>query len=529
MVEWWESAPIVTNNEKAAPLRGGPPKSDASQSGYLSSGSGVRSSSAPSSDREYLDNREKGFVDKVWDWTQKAAGNEWERTKRDFQTIDDLVRVTARGMTFGWADAAAGYMSGTGTEAERARTDAAKSRQGVTGALAELGGSMATTGGLMKLAPAAFGAAQGQSMGMRAVAGAGSGAAIGGLDAAGRGEDIARGAAIGAAAGGVLAPAGELAGKVGARFMNRGVEPRTSEAITAEARKLYKTADDAGVRLSQSSWNNAVEEVNRAAAKANIDPRTDRAAVTALDAFRELQGQQMTLTQAEAQRQFLNKVISNLPESDQSSMPVLMSMKGALDDWIGGLKAADIVAGDIDVGRQSLVSARKFWTARGKVEILERAFDKAENAGQPFDAAIRGQFRSIANAKDFNKRWTAPEKRAIQAVARSGGIDSLMSSLGLLGKLAVGPAVAGGGAGYAVGGPLGMGIGAGVGAVARGAEYLATTGAARDAQLLISNGTVPASIGKAGTLGRVLGMSGGMEAGKRALAPEKLRNGRVVE
>lgn len=113
--------------------------------------------------------------------------------------------------------------------------------------------------------------------------------------------------------------------------------------------------------------------------------------------------------------------------------------------------------------------------------MIEGAFDKAENAAptQPFDSAIRSQFRIVANRPDFKKRWTAEEQRAILGVVRGGSINGLISSLGLLGRLA-GPAGLGGGVGFGLGGPTGAVVGAGVGATLQGVQSSAARGAADD-------------------------------------------------
>ncbi|MBY5841422.1 hypothetical protein J3P71_03975 [Rhizobium leguminosarum] len=511
MANWWENDPVVGGEQKdAAPARPSP-KTDAPP--------------PKTPDKYYLENRETGFVDKLWDGA-KRLGFPVYRMQRDLQTVDDLVRTVARGATFGWADTAVGKLSGTGTEFERARTSEAMTRTGNAGKAAEFGGSMMTAGGLMKAAPALFGAATGQSLIARGVAGAGSGAAIGAVDAAGHDENITRGAVVGGVAGGILAPVGELAGKGLARLTNRlsGVENPTTAALYEKAKSLYRAADDAGVRLSQSSWNDAVHKVNVAAAEAAVDARTDKAAFTALKAFDELAGQQMTLSQVEKQRQFINRVITNLTDDQKSSLPVLMSMRSALDDWVGGLRKSDIVAGDLDVGVTSLVEARKLWNSRSKLEVIEGAFDKAENAAptQPFDSAIRSQFRVVANRPDFKKRWTAEEQRAILGVVRGGSINGLISSLGLLGRLA-GPAGLGGGVGFGLGGPTGAVVGAGVGATLQGVQSSAARGAADDARLLIGTGSPPPLVGGAGTLGRTLGVVGGITEGKKAMEPEKLK------
>jgi hypothetical protein len=66
------------------------------------------------------------------------------------QAADDIVRSVANGATFGFADKLAGYMNGTGTDAERAKSQEALDRAGGAGTVAELTGAVATPIGLAR-------------------------------------------------------------------------------------------------------------------------------------------------------------------------------------------------------------------------------------------------------------------------------------------------------------------------------------------------------------------------------------------
>jgi len=60
------------------------------------------------------------------------------------RAADDIVRSVANGMTFGFADKLAGAINGTGTETERSKSQEALDRAGSAGAVAEIGGAVAT-------------------------------------------------------------------------------------------------------------------------------------------------------------------------------------------------------------------------------------------------------------------------------------------------------------------------------------------------------------------------------------------------
>lgn len=110
---------------------------------------------------------------------------------------DDTVRMLANGLTLGAIDNFAGYMSGEGFEAEKAKTQQARDRAGILGMAAEIGGSVLPAAGLMRAGVTAMnlpriGAFLGPTI---------DGAAYGALSALGHGEDIGTGALWGAGLG----------------------------------------------------------------------------------------------------------------------------------------------------------------------------------------------------------------------------------------------------------------------------------------------------------------------------------------
>lgn len=133
--------------------------------------------------------------------------------QKPLKAADDLVRLAANGMTFGFADKIAGYFGGEGTEAERARTEDARARAGGAGIAAELGGAIATPAGLAKAGVTAT-----RLPGMIGRYGglAADGAAMGVADALGNDRDIATNAATGAA----LGAAGQAAVGLGKKLIS---------------------------------------------------------------------------------------------------------------------------------------------------------------------------------------------------------------------------------------------------------------------------------------------------------------------
>lgn len=133
--------------------------------------------------------------------------------QKPLKAADDLVRLAANGMTFGFADKIAGYMGGDGTEAERAKTEDARTRAGGAGLVAEIGGGIATPAGLAKagLTATRLPGVVGRLGGLAA-----DGAAIGVADALGNDQDVMTGAALGAG----LGAAGQAVAGLGTKMIS---------------------------------------------------------------------------------------------------------------------------------------------------------------------------------------------------------------------------------------------------------------------------------------------------------------------
>lgn len=175
------------------------------------------------------------------------------------QTADDLVRLAANGITFGFADKIAGYMDGTGTEAERARSEGARDRQGMLGTAAEIGGSLVAPLGLAR---AGLTATRLPGMIGRYGGLAADGAAIGVADALGNDRDVATGAATGAA----LGAAGQAVVGLGSKLISplRSPPERAAAAAVLAKEGVPVTAGQKTgskmVRMSESEIGGTVAE-----------------------------------------------------------------------------------------------------------------------------------------------------------------------------------------------------------------------------------------------------------------------------
>lgn len=183
--------------------------------------------------------------------------------QKPFKAADDLVRLAADGMTFGFADKLAGYMSGDGTEAERAKTADAMSRAGSAGLAAELGGGLATPAGLANTGITAvrLPGALGRLGGLAA-----DGAAIGVADALGHDQDVTTGAALGAG----LGAAGQAVTGLGAKIVSPFRAPAERQAA-ADVLTREGVPVTAGQRTGSKMLRMAESEIGGTAAEDVFD------------------------------------------------------------------------------------------------------------------------------------------------------------------------------------------------------------------------------------------------------------------
>lgn len=178
------------------------------------------------------------------------------------QAADDIVRATANGLTFGFADKIAGALSGEGTEAERQRSQQAQERAGLAYNAAQMAGGLrsalsAGNAGLTLIgrgAPATM-TGLGGVLARTGVAGL-EGAGYGALDALGNDTSVGMGAGLGALGGsvgnligeGVQAGVNAFRGQPAQNYVARSAQadaitPEIAQARLAELGPDAKIAD----------------------------------------------------------------------------------------------------------------------------------------------------------------------------------------------------------------------------------------------------------------------------------------------
>jgi hypothetical protein len=394
-------------------------------------------------------------------WYQKAG-----------QAADDIVRSVANGATFGFADKLAGYLNGTGTDAERAKSQEALDRAGGAGTVAELTGAVATPIGLARNGVALAGrfgtdAMQGlpglaARTGLMATEGAGYGA----VGAAGHDQNVKNGALLGAIMGGGANVVGEGlavgANKVAGAFNKQPVIP-TADQLRQRAQAAYQAADAADVVFTPQAVTSLRNRVFNDLVGMGYDPALQPGAAAIVRRLDDLHGNNVSLTGLDS----LRKVAGNgYVAGNNSNNRAVAQIIAAIDDAVANPTTGDVLFGNAAAGSNALTEARALWSQLAKANTISEARDSAAlraastGAGGNIDNATRQNMRRVYE----NGRGFTPDENDALLTAIRGTPGQ--NALRLVGRLAPTGVVSGGigasigaGAGSALGGPAGAAVG----------------------------------------------------------------------
>lgn len=459
--QWWGSAPLAAPASPQAPPQGGGAYFEPASvtPGYVPTHLGPPP--APAARR--LTPAQQEFHSAPW--YRQAA-----------QAADDVVRLAANGLTFGFADRLAAGLNNTTTEQERAQTAQARERASAAAIPAELAGGLRTgvslaNAGVTAVRPALQAMTGPVGVGLRTGAMAIDGAALGGLSAAGHGESIARGAAIGAGAGALgNALIGEpvrAVSRAAGGAVNRAPEPPTGPQLRARADAAYQAADDAGVIISSPSIHRLDASIADDLANFGFHPAMHPRVAAAVGEISSAvqSGNPITLRGLDVLRRIVGQAARS-PEASERALA--RNIIDRIDDFIARAGPDDILAGNAQQGIPALQEARQLWSQVRRLDTVDDAVVRAERraastgTGGNEDNALRQNIRAILDNPNRSRGFTGDERQAMETVVRGTPEQNVMrlvgrlspSGNGLMAALGIGAA----GAGGVMGGPLGAAV-----------------------------------------------------------------------
>lgn len=269
---------------------------------------------------------------------------------------------------------------------------------------------------------------------------------------------------------------------------NRAIKALTKRAPTTEqlrdaGREAYQLIDDAGVQIKPESFARARKQIVDVLRSEGLDELPGAGSLTPKSARVMQIGEGMenamkaeptaalpfkSLDQFRRHAGTAAADVSNKTDAALGARTVSM-----LDDYVKGLREADVSAGDFRALQSLLPKARDLWSRMSRSQKID---DAIENAGTYLSggaSGVRNQFARIARNPRLMKGFSAAEQKMITRVAQGTLPEQVLylasSGLGNLGAI---------GLGALTGGPLGALAGtAGAFGLRKGAEKLANRNA----------------------------------------------------
>lgn len=388
------------------------------------------------------------------------------------QAADDMARIGANALTFGYADKLAGMLGGEGTEAERVATDAARERAGWAGTAMDVVGGAATGVGLankgvtaMSAVPKALGGLKGVAA--RTAAMGADGAAMGALNAMGYDQDVATGATVGAVAG----AAGNLLGEgvsALARGGKSGAPIPSLDDLKAKGSDAYARAAKHDVIIAQPSMGRLKDSMTTMLAEEGFAPEIQPKVLGVLNALDRVSQTNVGMKGLENVRKVALSVAQSSDASERRLGGMLIEQ---IDDFATSLGKQDVIQGDVAAATKALQEARSAWKTYKKAEVVDEALFKGANqtgsaySGGNIDNATRQQFKSILNNPKMRRQFSKTEQAIMQDIVRGKPMDVIYRSLaklsptgsGLMSMLQIGGATATGNPAFLGLSVLGMG------------------------------------------------------------------------
>jgi hypothetical protein len=231
----------------------------------------------------------------------------------------------------------------------------------------------------------------------------------------------------------------------------------TIEGLKQAARGVYKEIDDLGATVNSSRVDRLSTELRTLAKKEGFNKRIHPKVSAALDEFEASEGINKTISEIDTLRKVARGAARSI-EPDEARIGSMLIER--IDDALDTLSPDDFLnVKPADIGSK-FKDARQLWGRAKKSELLEDAFERAQNQASGFENGLRTQFRSIINSKKKSRGFTQEEISAMQEVVRGGRAENIAKAIGKLGfsegqatNMLMGSLGVAGGA--AIGGPAG--------------------------------------------------------------------------
>lgn len=318
---------------------------------------------------------------------------------------------------------------------------------------------------------------KGAGLGARMLASAGTGAGMGGTYGFMEGEGLEdrrkqglTGAAVGGAVGaaipvvgaGVQKAADSVARRRAIADAVRGAP--TTDQLRSAGQAAYQSIDDAGVQVKPQAFEGARQKIVDALRQntgfdelpgpGSLTPNTARVSQIMDDASKRMAAEPtaaLPFKSLDQMRRQAGAAAGNV--TNRTDQQAGMTVIEGLDDFVRGLGADDVVAGDVKALQTALPKARELWTRMSKSQLIDDAMSQEGNYLSGGASAVRNQFARILRNPKTARSFSEAERKMMQKVVSGSIPQQIVNYLGS--GLGMTAQILGGGAAGLAGGPAG--------------------------------------------------------------------------
>lgn len=240
----------------------------------------------------------------------------------------------------------------------------------------------------------------------------------------------------------------------------------TTDELKALSQGAYGRAEASTAVVSKASRDALVSRLRDSGRAEHLDPVLHPKAARVVKTTDRLLPEEPTLSDLTLLRRRIG-IAAASREPDERR--IASALRDNLDDYLEGLTARDLAAGDLGTAVADLKMARSLWRRMAKSKTLDKANERAQTQASGVENGLRTQFRQLLNNEAKMRNFSPGERAAIKAVADGTATRNTLRKLGKLGfgsgvqtNMLGGTASTSGasGVGYLLGGPVGAVIGA---------------------------------------------------------------------
>jgi hypothetical protein len=227
-------------------------------------------------------------------------------------------------------------------------------------------------------------------------------------------------------AGGVLG--GGAFGAAERRVRNLRAPNPTLDSVRDAAKAKYAEVDNAGVIFDAQSYENFINTVEQNLTNAGFNPNAHTPITTWVNRLERSRGTSGTLAELDAFRSQLKKSLGK--SQDANIRQLLDEFTDTIDNYVGNAGPADIFTGNLPQAQQAITDARRMWTQLSKGEAIEDLLTRASYREGNQSAAIRAQFRQLADNPRRMRQFSTIEQDFIRDVARGRSFNRALEFFG---------------------------------------------------------------------------------------------------